>query len=44
MLVIFLLYMYGCFACTYIYAQHACSAHNGQKRAQDPQELFTDNC
>jgi hypothetical protein len=29
-------YVYGYFACMYVYALHACSANRGQKRASEP--------
>ena len=32
--------MYWCFACVCVYAPHVCSAHGGQKRPVDPQELL----
>jgi hypothetical protein len=29
--ILFLFYVYGCFAPMYVYASHACSSHTGQR-------------
>jgi hypothetical protein len=34
-----LLYVYGCFACIYVCASHACSALRGQRRVPEPLRL-----